>query len=743
MDVTKIRDVINVLRTDIRTVTQNELIATGTTFSEEEKKNINDAVDGVRAVLKQNQWSTGVEDIVSKTDASPQMEKMEKLQENLLDVSVQIEVLIRCGTFDGMDQVTRMLQEGVKEIKEFRSLWTALMREARLVVVAPGSTPVATGGTTVSTPSYNVRQILEAAREKLGAITNTVVVLTDKMEKTVENFRESIADPELNFTQDQWKKIIQLYVDSMKVLSQDGHMMGSIETFFLTDQADFLMYEYYLRNNTPEVDQQQDLSFFLFCTIVQQKIDGRSKNQVQLEESGVMTQAEVHFNKKENNPWPHDNTEAVYFFYKMRTYMKVNQAEIDSNVELQKQYCYMMNRLLPKHMSLLVKHLSNGRKDIFRKPKVFQEEVVHWSKVYKEVEQIWHALGFPDMTWDKIIAILKKDSNTRVSQASSGPINYKFLMGLPADLPCSCCEGKHRFSAKPDFRKNEWVVVCPKMRGKSIFDEDVQPFVEKEKLRAARNRDTGTEGTDQKASNSGGTKKESKPEEKKEGSIYLKKANAAGVRKVLKSYTGTTEQKRKILTAELDALEGGESANVKTVYVSQAKLLDIEVTTLAKYGDKEIKIEDVLLDSGAFVCLFGDKFLREMVETGVLEGMSSLKKSKDRLLVYGVHDNAEETNRFIDMDLFIGETGVISSLQQDLGVQIKGVRMYYLPKADVIIGRPALEPAGLLPEQQLQRLAGTNVKAGSRVLKAEPRFLWADEEMDQDMTGVFPFAASM
>ena len=49
-----------------------------------------------------------------------------------------------------------------------------------------------------------------------------------------------------------------------------------------------------------------------------------------------------------------------------------------------------------------------------------------------------------------------------------------------------------------------------------------------------------------------------------------------------------------------------------------------------------------------------------------------------------------------------------------------GANFYYLPGAkEVIIGRPVLEPAGLLPEQQLENLKGSSVEAKVAATRGE------------------------
>lgn len=80
-----------------------------------------------------------------------------------------------------------------------------------------------------------------------------------------------------------------------------------------------------------------------------------------------------------------------------------------------------------------------------------------------------------------------------------------------------------------------------------------------------------------------------------------------------------------------------------------------------------------------------------------------------------------KTQSYIDADAFISQDAGSAFADQANGITVTNARIYYLAGTkEVILGRPVLEPDGLLPEQQLRRMSGKVVEASVKKVEAHP-----------------------
>ena len=133
-----------------------------------------------------------------------------------------------------------------------------------------------------------------------------------------------------------------------------------------------------------------------------------------------------------------------------------------------------------------------------------------------------------------------------------------------------------------------------------------------------------------------------KPNDDKKG-FLVKSANAKAVRRILRDYVGNDEQKRRILEAELGNMPKDGKQRIVKVNRATAQA-DAFVTV--RFNDTEIRATPVLLDSGAWICLFGKTFLRKLIQLGVLKKESELTESPVRYRVHGIHNHAVDTQPF-------------------------------------------------------------------------------------------------
>ena len=105
-----------------------------------------------------------------------------------------------------------------------------------------------------------------------------------------------------------------------------------------------------------------------------------------------------------------------------------------------------------------------------------------------------------------------------------------------------------------------------------------------------------------------------------------------------------------------------------------------------------------MLDTWATICLFGDHFLAKLEEQGIVT-KESLQTSETTYNVFGIHNTSKITSQYIQADVYISETGDVVFDYKSTGVLVKGAKFYYLPGTkDVVVGRPVIEAAGLLPK---------------------------------------------
>ena len=168
---------------------------------------------------------------------------------------------------------------------------------------------------------------------------------------------------------------------------------------------------------------------------------------------------------------------------------------------------------------------------------------------------------------------------------------------------------------------------------------------------------------------------------------------------------------------------------------------------------KVFDVDKVLLDSGAWICIFGDNFLQELLAGGALKAKIDLLESLDVYRVSGIHNHAVDTRTYIQGDIFLSHGKCYGFEDKQYGVTVNAIEFYYLPGTkEVIVGRPALQPAELLPEQQLQRMLGKVVTAAVKNAPANKPFedTPEDDQTDEpeltesqddlvDTDGVFPF----
>lgn len=178
-------------------------------------------------------------------------------------------------------------------------------------------------------------------------------------------------------------------------------------------------------------------------------------------------------------------------------------------------------------------------------------------------------------------------------------------------------------------------------------------------------------------------------------------------RKVLKGFTGTDEQKRKLLTEELskmnddakqedskDTSKEATEAKLSIVRVSRAAV-QLKVFVTLRVNGISFSVTQVLLDSGACICIFGNDFLNQATRGGALKAVKDLLISDQVYRVHGIHNTAVDTSKYLEAGVYIseGESYAFEDTQQ--GVTVKNLRFFYLPEAkEVFVGRPALEPAG-------------------------------------------------
>lgn len=81
--------------------------------------------------------------------------------------------------------------------------------------------------------------------------------------------------------------------------------------------------------------------------------------------------------------------------------------------------------------------------------------------------------------------------------------------------------------------------------------------------------------------------------------------NSKVVRKLLAAFTGTDEQKRKVLTEALKKLEEKEPANDAKISVVRVNCAaaQFRVFVTLNFNGRSFKLKSVLLDSGAWICI--------------------------------------------------------------------------------------------------------------------------------------------
>ena len=78
--------------------------------------------------------------------------------------------------------------------------------------------------------------------------------------------------------------------------------------------------------------------------------------------------------------------------------------------------------------------------------------------------------------------------------------------------------------------------------------------------------------------------------------------------------------------------------NVANITVNRAAVQP-DVAVKIRVRGKGFDVDKVLLDSGAWICIFGDNFLQELLAGGALKAKIDLLESLDVYRVSGIHNH--------------------------------------------------------------------------------------------------------
>ena len=697
----------------------------GLELEEEQQQLLKTIVEEFRQVVKQTEVESEDEGLLNLDEVLPTDSRLLPLSFRLGEIRVQVVAMAERMTLVSEGVPVNWLLETIKVIGAHQEEWqikfeTANEASRRAVEeggeVAPDVVDLQRDEREVGSP-YNVREILKVAQPLDPEGYRTDHSSLSPQQRDMRNSLV-IKDPEVGYSAAEWKKLFDKYIEIYMCMKRDGFYIGTMETFLTPSQQRYMLHTYYNRKDVAVAERETVMTYDLFCKVVQDMVDRKTDLEVALETGNLIRVAEQYFRKKENDPWPRDKTDPSYFFFCMHNFLEERGylSRVESNRQLAKEWCHMMVRLMPNHIKPTVKSLGKTSKDLMKHPKKLEETVMRLSRAFKEVNTIFHVQGLTDMdeTWQVCVEALQEHKKKKKGDSKKAKVNtakteddskaqnksVDELMKLKALFPCVGCGGQHRFSAKPDVSKHYFVVVCPKHRGKKWGDDEVQRLKNKEIAKI------------------------------KEGT---KKQKRVSVSSVLANLKGTEEEKKEALKEALSELgedePNSENAKVVRVYVAAEEAQNL--TVMVKLGEVEVEAKPVLLDSGAQVCLFGDDFLHKMVKVGAIKGIADLLVSETTYRVHGVHNHAVDTSRYIDVDVCISEFNDCTFTEDSLGIVVSDAKFLYLPGTkEVVVGRPVLEPAGLLPEQQLKGRVGEVYQATSRSVS----FAVADSQDDQCAT---------
>lgn len=348
-----------------------------------------------------------------------------------------------------------------------------------------------------------------------------------------------------------------------------------------------------------------------------------------------------------------------------------------------------MMKQLPEHIKVGIKAMPRVNRDIYRKPEAFEAAVVETHSHFVGALAVLRLTRQGEKNiWKTIVDALKKNgSNEEAKRAQSegGSSNNSSGIGHPdahllklrSYIPCVGCGEKHRFTAKRNPKDTQYIVICPKYRNAKPGSDKLKELREQERKKMK-------EHLDKKNAGEGGRNVRDALKKLTQENAEMKEA-LAELKGAKKADGGPKEPEQR---------EEGKSVKVN----ANRAATRYEVTVQLKVGDRTLLASRFMLDTWATICLFGDQFLAKLEEQGIVT-KESLQTSETTYNVFGIHNTSKSTSQYIQADVYISETGDVVFGYKSTGVLVKGVKFYYLPGTkDVVVGRPVIEAAGLLPK---------------------------------------------
>ena len=105
-----------------------------------------------------------------------------------------------------------------------------------------------------------------------------------------------------------------------------------------------------------------------------------------------------------------------------------------------------------------------------------------------------------------------------------------------------------------------------------------------------------------------------------------------------------------------DTSKEATEAKLSIVRVSRAAV-QLKVFVTLRVNGISFSVTQVLLDSGACICIFGNDFLNQATRGGALKAVKDLLISDQvyRVQVHGIHNTAVDTSKYLEAGVNISE----------------------------------------------------------------------------------------